>query len=178
MKTCNWFNRYRPLAHLRFATSLLLACSAPAFNWASTPAAASDRVPFYGTVLGSGSVPTLPHVENTGIANQLGAFTGSAEFYPDLSNLAYIPYTGIFDWFAANGDEIYGTFEGYLTDEDQDFVYDNHETATVAGGTGRFASATGTFYLGGLIDFTAFPDFSFALPWHGWISTVGSNKRR
>jgi hypothetical protein len=59
-----------------------------------------------------------------------------------------------------------------------DFVYDNHETATVTGGTGRFASATGTFYLVGLIDFTSFPDFSFALPWHGWISTVGSNRRQ
>jgi hypothetical protein len=57
-------------------------------------------------------------------------------------------------------------------------VYDNHETATVTGGTGRFAGATGTLYMGGLIDFTPFPDFSFALPWHGWISSVGSNRRR
>jgi hypothetical protein len=40
-----------------------------------------------------------------------------------------------------------------------DFVYDNHETATVTGGMGRFAGATGTFYLDGLIDFTSFPDF-------------------
>jgi hypothetical protein len=156
---------------------LFLACFAAVFSSVATPAAASDRVPFYGTVSGSGSVPTLPHVENTGIASQLRSFTGSAEFYPDLSNLAYIPYTGTFDWFAANGDEIYGTFEGYLTDDDMDFVYDNHETSTVTGGTGRFAGATGIFYLGGLIDFTGFPDFSFVLPWHGTISTVDSNKR-
>ena len=92
------------------------------FISAATPAAATDQAPFNGTVLGSGSVPTLPHVENTGIANQLGALAGSAEFYPDLSNLAYTTYTGAFDWFAANGDEIYGAFEGYLTDEDLDFV--------------------------------------------------------
>ena len=156
---------------------LLFACLAALFTSIPGPAAASDRVPFNGTVLGSGSVPTLPHVENTGIATQLGSFTGSAEFYPDLSNLAYIPYTGSFDWFAADGDEIYGTFVGYLTDDNGDFVYDNHETATITGGTGRFAGAAGTFYLGGLIDFTAFPDFSFALPWSGLISTVGSNKR-
>jgi hypothetical protein len=164
-------------ATARLACGLLLACLTAVFISPLTPAAASDRVPFNGTVFGSGSVPTLPHVENTGIANHLGRFTGSAEFYPDLSNLAYIPYTGTFDWFAANGDEIYGTFEGYLTDEDMDFVYDNHETATVTGGTGRFAGATRSHYMGGLIDFTAFPDFSFALPWHGWISTVGSNRR-
>jgi hypothetical protein len=49
-------------------------------------------------------------------------------------------------------------------DEDIDFVYDNHETATVNGGTGRFAGATGTFYLDGLIDFTSFPDFSLPYP--------------
>ena len=166
--------QFKAMAGLVF--QLLLACTAVAFVLTPTPAGARDRVPFNGTVLGSGSVPTLPHVENTGIANQLGSFTGSAEFYPDLSNLAYIPYTGTFDWFAANGDELYGTFEGYLTDDNGDFVYDNHEAATVTGGTGRFAGATGSFYLGGLIDFTRFPDFSFALPWNGWISTVGSNK--
>ena len=32
---------------------------------------------------------------------------------PDLCE-NNIPYAGTFDWFAANGDEIYGTFEGYL----------------------------------------------------------------
>ena len=53
---------------------------------------------------------------------------------------------------------------------------DNHETADVIGGTGRFAGATGHFELGGLIDFTMLPDFSFVLPWHGTISTVGSTK--
>jgi hypothetical protein len=164
-------------ATARLVIPLLLGCSMAVFTLTPTPVAAGDHVPFRGTVSGSGSVPTLPHVENTGIASQLGSFTGSAEFYPDLSNLAYIPYTGTFDWFAANGDELYGTFDGYLTDENEDFVYDNHETATITGGTGRFAGATGTFYLGGLIDFTTFPDLSFALPWDGWISTVGLNNQ-
>ena len=59
------------------------------------------------------------HVINFGHANQLGAFTGTADFVthpcdpdPDLCE-NNIPYTGTFDWFAANGDEISGTFEGY-----------------------------------------------------------------
>jgi hypothetical protein len=87
-----------------------------------------------------------------------------------------IPYTGTFDWFAANGDEIYGTFEGYLCPTETPGVYDNHETAEVTGGTGRFANATGHFELGGQLDFTTIPP-SFILPWEGTISSVGSTRR-
>jgi hypothetical protein len=36
-------------------------------------------------------------------------------------------------------------------------VYDNHETAEVTGGTGRFANATGHFELAGQLDFTTNP---------------------
>jgi hypothetical protein len=110
---------------------------------------------------------------NFGNANRLGAFTGTAEFYPNFcEDPPNITYTGMFHWFAANGDIIEGTFDGYLTDPDMDGVYDNYETAEVKGGTGRFANATGTFYLGGQIDFTTNPP-SFVLPWHGTISSVG-----
>ena len=49
-------------------------------------------------------------------------------------------------------------------------VYDNHETAEVTGGTGRFANATGHFELGGQLDFTTNPP-SFVLPWPGVISS-------
>ena len=94
---------------------------------------------------------------------------------PDLCE-NNIPYTGTFDWFAANGDEIYGTFEGYLCPTETPGVYDNHETAEVTGGTGRFANATGHFELGGQLDFTTNPP-SFVLPWQGVISSVGSTRR-
>jgi hypothetical protein len=77
--------------------------------------------------------------------------------------------------FAANGDEIVGTFDGYLTDPDMDGVYDNHETATITCGTGRFTNATGSFTLGGQIDFTTEP-ISFVFPMQGWISSVGSTR--
>ena len=168
---------------------LLLACFATVFISAPTPAAASEMVPFNGTV--SGYIETQEpvdqctvhaHVVNFGNANQLGAFTGTAEFFPrpcepdpDLC-ANNIPYTGTFDWFAANGDEIYGTFEGYLCPTETPGVYDNHETAEVTGGTGRFASATGHFELGGQLDFTTVPP-SFVLPWQGIISSVGSTRR-
>ena len=85
-------------------------------------------------------------------------------------------YIGSFHWFAANGDEISGTFDGYLTPTETPGVYDNHETADVTGGTGRFANATGHFELGGQIDFTTQPP-SFVLPWQGDISSVGSTRR-
>jgi len=157
---------------------LLLAGFAAVFISAPVPAVAGEMVPFNGTVSGYGSFLTLPHVINSGHANQLGAFTGSAEFYPGSPDptTGCIPYTGTFDWFAANRDEIYGTFEGQACPSDTPGVYDNDETSDVTGGTGRFAGATGHFELGGLIDFTMVPDFSFVLPWHGTISTVGSNK--
>ncbi len=173
--------QFKPTAGLLIP--LLLACFAAVFISAPTPALARDEVPFNGTV--SGFVETQEpvdqctvhiHVVNFGNATQLGAFTGTAEFYPNFcEDPPNITYTGTFDWFAANGDEISGTFDGYLTDPDMDGVYDNYETAEVTGGTGRFAHATGSFTLGGQIDFTTIPP-SFVLPWQGVISSVGSTR--
>jgi hypothetical protein len=48
-------------------------------------------------------------------------------------------------------------------------IYDNHETAEVTGGTGRFAHATGSFTLDGRLDFTTNPP-SFFAPWQGVIN--------
>jgi hypothetical protein len=160
----------------------LLTCIA-VFISAPTPAGASESVPFNGTVSGyvESQVPVDEctvhiHVINFGNATQLGAFTGTAEFYPNFcEDPPNITYTGMFHWFAANGDIIEGTFDGYLTDPDMDGVYDNHETAEVTGGTGRFDGATGSFSLGGQIDFTTNPP-SFVLPWEGIISSVGSKQ--
>jgi len=53
-------------------------------------------------------------------------------------------------------------------------VFDNHETAIVTGGTGRFTGATGLFTLTGQVNFIT---SSFVLPWQGTISSVGSNKK-
>ena len=161
----------------------LLTCIA-VFISATTPASASDQVPFNGTV--SGYVETQEpvdqctvhiHVVNFGNATQLGAFTGTAEFYPNFcEDPPNITYIGTFHWFAANGDEISGTFDGYLSPTGTPGLYDNHETAEVTGGTGRFTSAIGHFELGGQIDFTTEPP-SFVLPWQGYISSVGSTRR-
>ena len=162
----------------RLAILLLLACFAAVFISAPIPAAAGDQVPFNGTV--SGQIPSdlgPPDetgcvfdflVSNSGYATELGTFTGYAEFIPNLCDLTY---TGFFYWTAANGDQISGPFSGYLTPTATQGVFDNHETAIVTGGTGRFAGATGLFTLGGQVNFNT---LSFILPWQGTISSVGS----
>ena len=161
-------------------TGLLLACLAAGFISAPPPAAASEMVPFNATL--SGYVETsefLPpctihgHAIVFGNATHVGVYTGTGELYQDVCNSTFI---GSFHWFAANGDEISGTFEGYLCPTETPGVYDNHETAEVTGGTGRFANATGHFELAGQLDFTTNPP-SFVLPWQGVISSVGSTRR-
>src|SRR5438034_5447312 len=104
--------QFKPTAGLLIP--LLLACFAAVFISGTTPAVAGEMVPFNGTV--SGYVESQEpvdqctvhaHVVNFGNANQLGAFTGTAEFYPNFcEDPPNITYTGTFDWFAANGDEI------------------------------------------------------------------------
>ena len=159
---------------------LLLAFFAAVFISAPNPASARDQLPFNATL--SGYVETsefLPpctihgHAIVFGNATLLGVYTGTGELYQDVCNSTF---TGSFHQFAANGDEIYGTFEGYLTATGTPGVYDNHETSDVTGGTGRFTGATGHWESGGQVDFTTEP-ISFVTPGQGWISTVGSNRR-
>ena len=160
---------------------LLLACFAAVLISTPIPAAAGDQVPFNGTV--SGQIPSdlgPPDetgcvfdflVSNSGNATELGAFTGYAEFIPNLCDLTY---TGFFYWTAANGDQISGPFSGYLTPTATPGVFDNHETSIVTNGTGRFAGATGMFTLSGQVNFIT---LSFVLPWKGTISSVGSKPK-
>ena len=108
---------------------LLLACFAAMFISASTPALANDHdedQPFSGTV--SGTIPEdlgppVPGtdgcvfsftVPNSGNSNQLGQFTGTANFVPNLCDGSY---TGTFQWVAQNGGRDLRTFPG-ATDPD------------------------------------------------------------
>jgi hypothetical protein len=152
---------------------LLLICVAAVFISAPNPASARDQVPFNATL--SGYVETsefLPpctihgHAIVFGNATHVGVYTGTGELYQDVCNSTFI---GSFHWFAANGDELSGTFEGYLTPTGTPGVYDNHETSEVTGGTGRFTNATGHLESGGQVDFTTDP-ISFVTPGQGWIN--------
>ncbi len=51
-------------------------------------------------------------------------------------------YDGTFIWTAANGDELHGTYGGYLEVVSATLT-EIHGTFTIDGGTGRFQHATG-----------------------------------
>jgi len=153
---------------------LLLVCFAVFFS-ATTPAAAAEPITFNGTV--SGKIPAdmgQPvagsngcvfnfYVTNTGSATELGEFTGASNFIP---NVCTGSYTGTFLWIGADGDSISGTFVGQLIPTQTQGVFDNNETATITGGTGRFVGATGTTTHGGQVNFAT---SSFVLPFTGTI---------
>jgi hypothetical protein len=80
--------------------------------------------------------------KDTGEATHLGHFTA---IYEDVVYIPATTGTGTLTFTAANGDELFTRYEGGQTE----FVPPDLSTltlvATITGGTGRFAAATGTF---------------------------------
>ena len=98
-------------------------------------------MPFRGSFTTVTDVPPpSAHATAEGAATHLGRFTGTltAEVTENTS-------TGTFNFTAANGDQLSGTFVGI----EGVFIPPNTaritEVATIENGTGRFAGATGTF---------------------------------
>jgi hypothetical protein len=147
-------------------TSPSLAPAAPAHSDApgsTAQASGAAELPFKGsfTITTTGTVncpptcpPTTLRVEGReeGTATHLGRFTAVSV---DTVDMATATATGTFDFTAANGDRLLTTTTG---GEDQ-FVPPNIShvsvVATIVGGTGRFAGATGTLTIRyvGEIDF-------------------------
>jgi len=128
-----------------FAASLALAVVA-VLGLASL-AAAGEEVPLKGSLAGTDTgTPLDPPfvavtVEAAGNATQLGNFT--------LIQLATVNTetrmgSGIFQFTAANGDTVFGAISGQATFTPPN-VLSILEIATIEGGTGRFAGATGSF---------------------------------
>lgn len=111
------------------------------------PAAASDQVPFRGTMSGTASItPISPPIvsvllETSGTASQLGRFTLVA---PHTVNQAALTAVGTYHFTAADGSTLTATLSGSATMVAPG-VLSITETGTITGGTGRFAGATGTF---------------------------------
>ena len=69
-------------------------------------------------------------------------------------NLAATPATavGTFEFTAANGDTLRASFTGLGTPTATPGIASIVETATITGGTGRFAGATGSFIVERIVD--------------------------
>ena len=111
------------------------------------PASAGDQVPFKGTLAGTASVtPLAPpivavEIHASGTATYLGRFTLQA---PHVVNQATLTAVGTYLITAANGDTITADLAGTAVMVQPPNVVAITETATVTGGTGRFAGATGS----------------------------------
>ena len=136
------------------ATLALSACSAdsassPAAPTAPALSAASVALPFRGTLetrttsvtpLGPGSV--LARADGTGTATHLGRYAivtaTTVNFATLTSNSRYI-------MTAANGDALFVTVSARATRRADGVTFDVVESATITGGTGRFAGAAGAY---------------------------------
>jgi hypothetical protein len=81
-------------------------------------------------------------VNATGNATQLGEFTLAI---PHTVNRVTHTAVGTYEFTAANGDTLSASFTGKATPTATPGVLYIEETATIIGGTGRFAGATGSF---------------------------------
>ena len=105
-------------------------------------------MPFKGDLEGDVTItPLAPPfvsalVEATGNATQLGQFTLDIPHVVDHTNGTAI---GSYEFTAANGDTLFAVFTGQAAPTSTPGVLYIVETATIIGGTGRFAGATGSF---------------------------------
>jgi hypothetical protein len=141
------------------------------------PVAAGDQVPFKGSLDGGVTHASVDAqtdavlVEAAGTATHLGRFAVSV---PHLVNLSTRTAAGYYVFTAANGDEVYAEFTGKATPTATPGLISIVETATITGGTGRFAGATGSFTVERLYDIfggTTIGSFE------GTISSPGAAKR-
>ncbi len=106
-----------------------------------------QEVPFKGRLEGTATItPGTPPflsvlIEGTGNATHLGRFTVEI---PHVVNTTNRTSTGTYEFTAANGDTLTAGFTGQAT-LTAPGVLSVVETATITGGTGRFADATGSF---------------------------------
>jgi hypothetical protein len=140
-------------------------------------AVAGEQVPFKGRLEGVVAVtPVNPPfivdvlVNAAGEATQLGRFTVAIPHRVDRTT---VPPTAIgsYQFTAANGDTLSANFSGQSTLTPTPGVLYIVETATITGGTGRFAGATGGFVCERLFDAV---NFRTAGSFNGTISSPGA----
>jgi len=127
------------------------ALSAGRHGAAAGVAANRAALPFRGTVEASEThehqpdmTTVLIHVVGTGTATHLGRYTLVADVVGDLSTLKASERITL---TAANGDILTATADEQATPTADFSALTTVEIATITGGTGRFAGATGSFLL-------------------------------
>ena len=161
-------NRYRSAAGLALAVVAVLGLTGPV--------AAGEQVPFKGSLEGDVTVtPLAPpflqvDVEAMGKASHLGKFTLDI---PHVVNRANGTAVGSYVFTAANGDTLTANFTGVAVPSAPGVLY-IEETATITGGTGRFAGATGSFSVDRLYDTVAGTTIGY---FEGTISSPGAGKK-
>jgi hypothetical protein len=108
---------------------------------------AQGEVPFHGSLeatdVDTVSFPFLSvHLTGRGNATLLGTYAATFDFRVDLRTPT-VPALGTFTLTSADGDSIFGDLVGRATIAGG--IATVVETATVTGGTGRFARVTGGF---------------------------------
>jgi hypothetical protein len=138
---------FKPTA--RVLIPLLLACFAAVFISAATPARAGDLVPFKATFTGnSTSGPGAAcavfrsDIVGRGHATHLGKFTTVQHHCFDPGDPSGAFTDGFYTFTRANGDTIFGTYQGHLVPFAGP-VFAIVGEFTIEGGTGRFVGATG-----------------------------------
>ena len=112
------------------------------------PVAAGDQVPFKGSLDGDvtrtpvGDTQVRIDIDADGTATVLGQFTLEV---PHIVDIATRTAAGYYRFAAANGDTLTAEFTGTAGPSDIPGVVRIVEVATITGGTGRFAGATGGF---------------------------------
>ncbi len=116
---------------------------------AQTQAQNGAELPFHGSLQAVEIIRPAPPVllvnaTGGGTGTHLGRFTAT---YQVTVTIASGSATGSFTFIAANGDRLFATFTGQATPTAEPGVVTIRETATITGGTGRFAGATGSFII-------------------------------
>jgi hypothetical protein len=132
----------------RSGSAASLALAVVAVLGLAGPSAAGEQVPFNGILAGDVTHTPIDETHDgvdiaaTGTANHLGHFTLDVPHIVDRTTRTAV---GSYQFTAANGDTVYAEFSGLATPTEIPGVLYIVETATITGGTGRFAGATGNF---------------------------------
>jgi hypothetical protein len=157
----------------RFCSTASIALAIMATLGPVGSVSAGENVPFHGRLQGDVTRTLEPplvlvHVDAAGNGTHLGRFTLEIPHVVDLATRVAV---GTYQFTAANGDTIYAEFTGLATPTEDPGVLYIEETATITGGTGRFAGVTGSFVAERLYDTVAGTTIG---SFDGTISKAGS----